>query len=174
MTDWSRAAKTLLLVQLSSLQGFDTETNGKRAALIAQIAEIENQEKLIELSKSPEQRAAEAATRAAEAAKSAKFWERKKIHNTRATKLVHIGFKKNLYWIGSLLLIVPFVMLCAGKRPEWFYGGFVVDVLLSPFIYLFFIVSTAMRIDKETKEVDTERLDAFFANQDKNCPDLPP
>ena len=62
----------LLKMQLFALQGFDTETNGKRTALMIQIAELENQETLIELSKSPEQRAAEAATRAAEAAKDPK------------------------------------------------------------------------------------------------------
>ena len=62
----------LLKMQLFALQGFDKETNGKRTALMIQIAELENQETLIELSKSPEQRAAEAATRAAEAANDAK------------------------------------------------------------------------------------------------------
>ena len=72
MSNMSSTAIMLLKMQLFALQGSDTETNGKRTALMIQIAELENQETLIELSKSPEQRAAEAATRAAEAAKNAK------------------------------------------------------------------------------------------------------
>ena len=99
MTDWSSGAKALLLFQLSSLHGVDEETNGKRAALIAQIAALDNQERLIELSLSPEERAAKAAKRAAKVAADTVFEKRKGKIQKRAGQLTEklisrkIGFK---------------------------------------------------------------------------------
>lgn len=205
MTDWSSGAKALLLFQLSSLHGVDEETNGKRAALIAQIAALDNQERLIELSLSPEERAAKAAKRAAKVAADTVFEKRKEKIKKRAVELTDklisrkIGFKiSTLIWVlFSLSFILPFVKLFAQtivyRLPErvqvpWW----VIDLLSVPFFNLFFNLFVipflmmflyyacwdetcwnlwAPTIERETEGVDTKHLDAFFANQDMNCPE---
>ena len=89
--------------------------------MIAQIAALDNQERLLELSLSPEEHAAKAAKRAVKVAADTVFEKRKGEIQKRAGQLTEkllsrkIGFKiSTLIWVlYSLSFILPFVKLFA-------------------------------------------------------------